>query len=430
LDNQVGITPETDGEWAVDRILSHSGSKTDSVFEILWKAGDVTWLPYYQITHLQALTEYLDLLGIKDVRKLPNGTGKPPLEDPQLALGSISMNFPGALPPSISVLDSLKSSLQTALQFIIAPVKSFLSTVYYFSYTPRVSNTMPAIRHGRGRHLPNNPRNFKHPLLARTSATNFLMRDPDYPVHINIHVAQMAEYIQFDEYLRAHGDSADLSSVPIGYTVFSTAWNNGAAPNDRRRFSTVSLDDNPAFNHTIPSDNPVRLSDLQITAAQAGITTTTNTPSPTSTLQHDITEEFAALMVAKQKKQRHYFEARQEKKKGLTEYKPPPVRFNPGYSHNGPRRNHHNKQRHGNHQHHQYSSCPSASSTSYYPTTSSSVVITEDPLSALEDETPEVPEDGETPEDDELFDEAENPVDDDSASAETVRASASMEVTN
>ena len=34
MDTQVNDSPDTEGEWAVDRILSHAGSKTDSVFEI------------------------------------------------------------------------------------------------------------------------------------------------------------------------------------------------------------------------------------------------------------------------------------------------------------------------------------------------------------------------------------------------------------
>ncbi|KDR69686.1 hypothetical protein GALMADRAFT_33709, partial [Galerina marginata CBS 339.88] len=39
---QFSLGDESDTEWAVDKILTHSGSKTDSVFEIKWKAGDVT----------------------------------------------------------------------------------------------------------------------------------------------------------------------------------------------------------------------------------------------------------------------------------------------------------------------------------------------------------------------------------------------------
>ena len=34
MDTQIGNNPETEGEWAVDRILSHAGSRMDSVFEI------------------------------------------------------------------------------------------------------------------------------------------------------------------------------------------------------------------------------------------------------------------------------------------------------------------------------------------------------------------------------------------------------------
>ena len=49
MDTQLSDDFDND-EWAVDRILSHHGSRTEATFEILWKSGDVTWLPYYQIT--------------------------------------------------------------------------------------------------------------------------------------------------------------------------------------------------------------------------------------------------------------------------------------------------------------------------------------------------------------------------------------------
>ena len=63
MDTQVVGEDTLDDEWAVDCIKSHSRAKTDTVFEILCRSGDVTWLPYYQITHLQALTDYLKLIG-------------------------------------------------------------------------------------------------------------------------------------------------------------------------------------------------------------------------------------------------------------------------------------------------------------------------------------------------------------------------------
>jgi len=73
-------------EWAVNRILSHSGTKDNALFEVLWKAGDVTWLPYSEISHLNALTEYLDLMGVDSIGSLQSGTGKPPYDDPQVAI--------------------------------------------------------------------------------------------------------------------------------------------------------------------------------------------------------------------------------------------------------------------------------------------------------------------------------------------------------
>ncbi|KAG2742089.1 hypothetical protein P692DRAFT_201652613, partial [Suillus brevipes Sb2] len=64
MDNQIfEFEGEREAEWQVDRILSHKGAKEDALFEVRWTAGDVTWLTYEQVAHLEALGEYLDLLG-------------------------------------------------------------------------------------------------------------------------------------------------------------------------------------------------------------------------------------------------------------------------------------------------------------------------------------------------------------------------------
>ena len=65
LDTQLGNADSTKGEWAVDKIPGHAGLMGDAVFEICWQSGDTIWLPYYQISHLAALQQYLDVLGIK-----------------------------------------------------------------------------------------------------------------------------------------------------------------------------------------------------------------------------------------------------------------------------------------------------------------------------------------------------------------------------
>ncbi|KAF4600396.1 hypothetical protein EYR38_005021 [Pleurotus pulmonarius] len=91
---------DSDPEWAVEEILSHSGSGTDSLFEVAWKSGDITWLPYDKIAHLQAYQSYLDILGVSDTSELPIGSGSPP-DDPQILLSSVFFVSPSPyhLPP-------------------------------------------------------------------------------------------------------------------------------------------------------------------------------------------------------------------------------------------------------------------------------------------------------------------------------------------
>ncbi|KAF9498922.1 hypothetical protein BDN71DRAFT_1361801, partial [Pleurotus eryngii] len=65
LHNQVTDDPNApDTEWAVSKILNHQGLKTDAMFQVEWMSGDVTWLPYHQVNHLQALKAYLEALGV------------------------------------------------------------------------------------------------------------------------------------------------------------------------------------------------------------------------------------------------------------------------------------------------------------------------------------------------------------------------------
>ncbi|SJL12635.1 uncharacterized protein ARMOST_16064 [Armillaria ostoyae] len=88
-ENQVGLTDEVSGEWAVEQIVGHSGSRTDSLFQVKWKSGDVTWLPYEKADHLDALGEYFDALGISDVSQLRDGRAPPP-EDDEYAVEEVS----------------------------------------------------------------------------------------------------------------------------------------------------------------------------------------------------------------------------------------------------------------------------------------------------------------------------------------------------
>ena len=311
MDTQIGTGPETEGEWAVDRILSHAGSKTDSHFEIRWKTGDITWLPYYQIAHLQALDDYLDLLGGTGISNLPRGKGLPPQDDPQVALGAVSFSFsfsPIPIPPTPN-----RHSLKDRLKNIQPPFTPSSPThsqperpITFIDTTLNLELDMPDRRA-----LP--LLGVNHPNFTRISPTNYLMQDPDHSIDALIHVGQLAEYIKFDEQLRRRGSLTGFRSMPIGFSDFCVAWNNGTALDDPRRFCEVFLYGKPEDHVVNLSDDPIHLSEFHVTPEQTGLQVE-NSNQPPAALQADINQEFAALMVAKQKRQRQYYEDRQEKK--------------------------------------------------------------------------------------------------------------------
>lgn len=208
LYTQFGNTPETEGEWAVERVLSHAGAGTDSVFEIKWKSGDITWLPYYQITHLQALTDYLDLYGESKIRKLPKGTSKPPQEDPQVFLGTLEY-IPHPIPnPITSELDEYKSKRHLTAQnntLLNQPVDRLpLCFTIVISLRPSMRN-----KHTRP-HL----QEVSHPLFTRLTHHLYQIKDIHYPVTTTIHVNQIAEYINFVVIMTPPTSSLTHSATP------------------------------------------------------------------------------------------------------------------------------------------------------------------------------------------------------------------------
>jgi len=73
-------------EWAVSSINTHHGKGTDALFELTWKLGDRAWLPYHEISHLEALTQYLEAQGVTKISQLPRRIAK----DNNLPIGGIS----------------------------------------------------------------------------------------------------------------------------------------------------------------------------------------------------------------------------------------------------------------------------------------------------------------------------------------------------
>jgi hypothetical protein len=68
--SQVWNFNDNDQEWAVERVLSHARSGMQSLFEVEWKSGDITWMPYHQIADLMALNHYFTLIGVTTISTL------------------------------------------------------------------------------------------------------------------------------------------------------------------------------------------------------------------------------------------------------------------------------------------------------------------------------------------------------------------------
>ncbi|KAM5538958.1 hypothetical protein V8D89_007379 [Ganoderma adspersum] len=89
-------------EWDIDHILLHVGHSSEAKFEVQWSTRDVTWVPHANIRHLQALTEYLEVLGVPNTGKLRDApmsinqgsTAQPDNETPSLAVGAIRVLLP------------------------------------------------------------------------------------------------------------------------------------------------------------------------------------------------------------------------------------------------------------------------------------------------------------------------------------------------
>ncbi|KXN93267.1 hypothetical protein AN958_00191, partial [Leucoagaricus sp. SymC.cos] len=69
-DIQIWDFGESDQEWAVDHVCSHSGYKYNALFKIVWISGDITWLLYDKVEYLTTLDQYFKILGVEGVDQL------------------------------------------------------------------------------------------------------------------------------------------------------------------------------------------------------------------------------------------------------------------------------------------------------------------------------------------------------------------------
>lgn len=72
----------------MDAIVDHQGKGINSVFQILWKAGDRTWAPYREVAHLMAMERYCELMGVGDPHDLPVKRDRAERDEGDVALSS------------------------------------------------------------------------------------------------------------------------------------------------------------------------------------------------------------------------------------------------------------------------------------------------------------------------------------------------------
>ena len=254
MDSQIGGGLDSGDEWAVETIRSHAGSGEDAIFEVVWKSGDVTWMPYYQIKHVPALDTYLDLLGINDAMNLPAGNGKPPQDDPQVFAGSLALTL------SCDTVDHHDDASPQDL------IPSTFCSPEILIPKPTSTTTVPStsldIMHD----------SIRHPSFDRISKSKYAFVSNGKTSRSLIHSGQIMEYLDFDQFLCEGNNIYSNTDKPLGYEDFADAFNTGAHPKDRRRLSTFAPTDSGPYL-VFKSERAVTLSDFKIRSEDCGTKT-------------------------------------------------------------------------------------------------------------------------------------------------------------
>ena len=248
LESQVNSEIEPEGEWAVERIVSHAGTGVDAVFEVKWKAGDTTWLPYDQVSHLQALASYLDLLDVPNISALKAGFGVPPENDPQIYAGQIS-----PYQSNISYLTEENSPATSPSDSSFCILPSDLSDL---------SSDSPMTRFRKSNH-----RSSEGPQRAPRSHPNFLqsgqrvvVRDDVGNKTFSLAVVELQHCLEIDELARS-GPTAqsalEQARMSPLYESVARSFNAIASP---RQFAII---DTEKSEITVPGE-PVSLTDFGI----------------------------------------------------------------------------------------------------------------------------------------------------------------------
>ncbi|KNZ75080.1 hypothetical protein J132_04729 [Termitomyces sp. J132] len=197
--------------WAADKIVSHLGSKTDTIFEVLWHAGNKTWL----VRELDLLSPYFAAQDINEILELEKGTGSPPVDDPQVHLGSMGIKH-------INTTSRLCTNNNTG-----ALPSDF---VEYLSLSHSLSPSLPLHQHSLSVMSSYHPKNHYNPHLSLAMHANEFVQLTSINPNIIIHLSQLLKFIEHNNNICCCNVTID-SIEPCSYTEFTTTYNNTKGDN-------------------------------------------------------------------------------------------------------------------------------------------------------------------------------------------------------
>ncbi|PSR73497.1 hypothetical protein PHLCEN_2v10660, partial [Hermanssonia centrifuga] len=207
---------------SVDKFNSYRGSGTTAIFEAVWRSGDRTWVPYDAVKHLLAFNEFLAALGVGDAKDLPEGTGSPPPDDPQVFLGCMVLDPPSALirPPYSSKSTHGRVCRDSRLHAVISRPPCAL--LFFRSHSPiLLSLSLPTDLLAT---LVCLLMPYRHPRLSRRSDGALVLESKG--CHYSYPLNELTTALFFDSQLREHRVQVDNTVMPGFYDGLALLWNS------------------------------------------------------------------------------------------------------------------------------------------------------------------------------------------------------------
>ncbi|KAG6884105.1 hypothetical protein C0993_001404, partial [Termitomyces sp. T159_Od127] len=238
LDEQ--IVNEESQEWVTDKIIAHKGTHPSVMFEVLWKAGDRTWMSYEQVVDLEILTPYLDLLGIESIAKLPAGVGALPPDDPQTYLGNIRaepLKSEGGLTcgPSRDLLNIPLSSIHlSVIDFSPSMPLHRSNRGCGGRHSYHCQGIAP---HGKPYDKPSSP---KHPWIHQNKKTQMIhIIPPDREPEFILHPLQMEAFLKFNKKVCKNRGCTKLATH-FGFNELADVFNSVSESEYRYQLATYN----------------------------------------------------------------------------------------------------------------------------------------------------------------------------------------------